>query len=116
ERVSVRARGVAGIDVEPEFTLAEGADRLAIDLDVGDEQHLLVGLINSLGAAAQRLRRFFPGAEITEIGGEPKLLLLVDRLPAKYQDEVLSPGVLDRGHRLRGKRAGQIDSADLRTA
>src|ERR1700726_2586432 len=40
--VLVGSRGVAGIDMKPEFSLAERADRLPVDLDVAHEQHLLV--------------------------------------------------------------------------
>jgi hypothetical protein len=38
--------------VEPELALPEGADRLAVDLDIGNEKNLLVVLLASLGAAA----------------------------------------------------------------
>src|SRR6516162_4900196 len=48
ERVFVRLRRIAGIDVEPELALAEGADRLAVDLDVADQEYLLVVLLGAL--------------------------------------------------------------------
>jgi hypothetical protein len=39
--------------VEPELTLAECSDRLAVDLDVGDEQNLLIVLLGAFSAVAQ---------------------------------------------------------------
>src|SRR5229473_2497549 len=116
ERVLIGPRRIAGIDVEPELALAEGADRLPVDLDVGDEEDLLVVLLDSLGAAAQRLGRLLAAAEVAEIGREPKLLLLRDGLAAEYQHEMPAPRVLDRPNRLLRKRPGQVDAADLRAA
>ena len=52
EGVFVGPRGIARVDVEPEFALAEGADRLPVDLDVGDQKDLLVVLKNAFGAVA----------------------------------------------------------------
>src|SRR6516164_11437690 len=85
ERVFVGPRRIAGIDVEPELALAEGADRLSVDLDVAHEQHFFVVLTNPLGAAAQLFGRLPAVAELAEIGREPKLLLLGDALAAKDQ-------------------------------
>src|SRR5262249_4486604 len=77
---------------------------------------LFVVLTNSLGAAAQLFGRLPAGAELAEIGREPKLLLLGDALAAKDQHEVLGPGRLDRAHRALGKLPGQVDALDLRAA
>src|SRR6516165_6941097 len=74
ERVFVRPRPIAGIYVKPEFAFAEGADRLAVDLDVGHQQNLLMVLLGSLGAAAQRLRRLLAVAQFAEIGRKTKLI------------------------------------------
>src|SRR5262249_45021753 len=80
------------------------------------QQHLVVILTNSLGAAAQLLGRLPAVAEFAEVGRKPKLLLLGDALAAKDQHEVPGPGLFDRAHRARGKLLGQIDSLDLRAA
>ena len=78
--VLIRSRRIAEIDVKPELAVAEGADRLAVHFDVGDQQHLLVILLHSLGTAAQGLGRFFAAAEVAEIGRKPKLVVLRQRL------------------------------------
>src|SRR5262245_43333701 len=74
--VPVRPRRVAAVDMEPELAFPESADRLAIDLDVGDEENLLIVLLAALGAAAQLLRRLLAVAEFAEIGRETKLVIL----------------------------------------
>ena len=106
--------------MEPELALAERADRLAVDLDVGDQQDLVGVLVaflqRAFGAAAERFRRFLADAEIAEIGGEPKLIVLRDILAAEHQHEVLAPGVLDGLDRSFGERLGEIDAFDFRTA
>src|SRR5262249_31592126 len=100
--VFVGPRRIAGIDVEPKFALAEGADRLSVDLDVADQQHLFVILTNSLGAAAQLLGRLPAGAEFAEVGRKPKLLLLVYTSVALDNHELLFPVILDHAQRPRG--------------
>ena len=102
--------------MEPEFAFAEGADRFAVNLDVGDEQNFLVILLDSLGPAAQRLRRLLAVAELAEIGSESQLQFLGDGLAAEYQHQVLAPGLLDRPHRPLRQFPRQVDAADLRAA
>jgi hypothetical protein len=116
EGVFVGARRIAGIDVEPELAVAESADRLAVDLDIGDQEDLLVVLLDALGAAAQRRGRHLAVAELAEIGGEAQLLILGDALAAEHQNEVLPPRVLDRPHGRFGQLLGEINPADLRAA
>jgi len=120
EGVLVRPRRVAGIDVEPELAIAERADRLAVDLDVGHQQDLVTVLVavlyGALGAAAQLFRRFLAKPEIAEIGGKPKLVVLRDILAAEHQHQVLAPGVLDGLDRSFGQRLGEIDAFYFRTA
>ena len=116
ESVFVGPRRIAGIDVEPELAVAEGADRLAVDLDVGHQQHLLVVLLDALGARAQRFGRLLAAAEVAEIGGEAKLVVLRHFLAAEHQHEVLVPGLLDRREPAFAQRLGQVDAADLGAA
>ena len=84
--------------MEPELAVAEGADRLAVDLDVGDEQYLLVILKDALGAAREFRRRLLAAAELAEIGGKAQLLVLADRLVAEHQHQMVVPRLLDRSH------------------
>lgn len=102
--------------MEPELAIAERADRLPVDLDVGDEQYLLVVLLDALGAAAQRRGRLLAAAELTEIGREAKLVVLRQLLAPEHQHEMLAPGILDRPHLTFGQRLAEIDPADLRAA
>ncbi len=102
--------------MEPEFAVAEGADRLAVDFDVGHQQHLFVVLPDALGAGAQRLGRFLAAAEIAEIGCKAQLIVLRNLLAAEHQHQVLAPGVLNRFDVVLGQRLGEIDAADLGAA
>src|SRR6516165_2655794 len=116
ERISVRPRRIAAVDVEPEFALAERPDRLAVDLDVGDEENFLIVLLNSFGAVAERLWRSLAITQNAEIGRETKLVVLGQRLSPEHQHEVLGPGVLDCSDHLIGERPGEIDTLDFRPA
>src|SRR6266545_4955766 len=116
ERVLVGSRRIAGIDVEPEFAVAERADRLPVDLDVGDEQNLLVVLPDALGAAAQLVRRLLAAAEVAETGRKAKLVVLRNLLAAEHQHEMLPPGVPDCPDCFFGEGPGEIDALDLRAA
>src|SRR5712671_169605 len=114
--VPVRPRRVTAVDVEPELAFPEGADRLAVDLDVGDEENLLIVLLAPLGAAAQLIRRLLAVAQCAEIGGEPKLVILRKSLAAEHQHKMPVPGVLD-GLNCRGReRPGEVDPLDLSAA
>src|SRR5712671_3029385 len=55
--VPVRPRRVTAVDVEPELAFPEGADRLAVDLDVGDEENLLIVLLAPCPAGSPRRGR-----------------------------------------------------------
>src|SRR5882762_3181304 len=116
KRVFVWPRGITRIDVKPELAVAEGADRLAVDLDVGDEQNFLVVLPDAFGAGAQFKRRLLAAAEVAEIGRKTQLLVLADGLAAEHQHQMLAPGASDRIDRRWKQRLRQIDAGNFRAA
>jgi hypothetical protein len=80
----VRPRCIAAVNVEPEFALAERPDRIAVDLDVGDDENFLIVLLDSFGAAAERLWRSLAIAQNAEIGRETKLGVLGQHLSPEH--------------------------------
>jgi hypothetical protein len=91
------------VHVPVEFLVAEPADRLAVLLDVGDQQHL---------APPRKAGLAQMDFDIAEPQGEGDELVLVEMLAVEHQNLVLEPGRLDRLGR-RVIEAAEVDAAHL---
>ena len=95
--------------MELELAVRQGADRLAVLADIGDQQDAPVGVVFPPQPVG-RLGAFAHGAEII---GEARLRLAVEHLAAEHQHEVFEPGGAQRGDCLPVERTRQVEPADF---
>ena len=91
--------------MEAELAVAQGADRLPVLLDVGDQEDLLD---RPVGLAADVLDRS------AEVAGEADLVLFADGLIAEDQHAVVEQRTADLRHGRVFERQPQVQPADLR--
>ena len=90
--------------MEAELAVAQGADRLPVLLDVGDQEDLLD---RPVGLAADVLDRS------AEVAGEADLVLFADGLIAEDQHAVVEQRTADLRHGRVFERQPQVQPADL---
>ena len=93
------------VDVPWRLGVAEHADRLAVLLLVGDEQHLAVA--RGRGVVAD------VNLQLAQARAEADHVFLLDPLAANQDDLVLEPCGADRFEHRIFERVGKIDAADL---